>query len=644
MITVSRFQNNPILVPSGENDWEKHAVFNASVVKKDETYHMLYRAISETRQWQGEYMRVSSIGYAKSDDGLTFTKRRQFIVPEYDWERFGVEDPRISVVDDTYLIFYTAVSSSPPNPENIRIGVALTKDFEKITEKHLVTPFNAKAMTIFPEKIEGKYVGILSVDTDRPPAKMAIVKFDDIQNLWDKSFWQSWYGNLSRHTLPLQRRSQDQVEVGLTPIKHKDGWVLVYSYIQNYYTQNKTFGVEAALLDLENPLLINGRTNGPFMVPESYFEKHGTISNIIFPSGGVVERDNLRIYYGASDTTVCSADVSINEIVEQMGSGEEQIPILSKHSGIHLTRYDANPILSPIKEHEFEEKAAFNAGVYQKDRNIYILYRASDRRDQSTIGLAVSNDGYHIQKRLDEPIYIPREPFEKNENQPSGCEDPRLTQIGDTIYMLYVAYDGKVPKVALTSIYEKDFIKNDFKWDKPVVISDPNVMDKNAAIFPEKINGKYAILHRLDERIWIDFALNLSDFSEGKWLLGEPIVEPRKVSWDSQKVGTASPPIGTELGWLLLYHGLSSSDKNYRLGIIILDYEDPTKVILRLDNPILEPRMGYEKSGQRPGTVFSCGNAILSDKLFIYYGAGDTYLGVAQIGYSHLLNELKKLI
>ncbi|MBI2621668.1 MAG: hypothetical protein HYW63_03445 [Candidatus Levybacteria bacterium] len=644
MISVKRYGGNPILVPSKDNLWESYAVYNASVIKKDGIYHMLYRAISEPKEWQSEYLRVSSIGHATSTNGLTFDNRSQLLTPQYDWERFGCEDPRVEMLEDTYFIFYTAISTNPPSPSGIKIGVALTHDFSKITERHLVTPFNAKAMTLFPQKLNGKYVAILTADTDNPPAKIAIAQFDEISNLWDKSFWTDWYQNIANYTLPLQRRSQDQVEVGLNPIKTDKGWVLVYSYIQNYFTQNKVFGLESVLLDQDNPLLILGKTNGPFMVPEAYYEKYGLIPDIIFPSGGVVKDDRLRLYYGASDTTVCSADISIKELINQTLLGALQIPIVSVHSGLHLVRFDGNPILTHIENHEWEEKAVLNPGVYEKDGKIYLFYRAMNNDFVSKIGLATTQDGFHIDERLTDPIYSPRAFFEKNDQGAFGCEDPRITQIDDMIYMFYTAYDGKSSKVAFTSIPVSDFTNRNWTWKTPVPISDPSVMDKNAALFPQKLKGKFAILHRLDVRIWIDFVDKLSDFSGDKWLGGKPLCEPRKDKWDSEKVGIGGPPIKTKLGWLLLYHGISAHDKKYRLGIMVLDKKDPTKIILRLDNPVLEPKLKYEKEGVRPDAVFSCGSALLDDRLFVYYGAADSSIGVAQIDYSSLLSKLEEII
>ncbi len=318
MIHVKRYSSNPILIPNTENPWEAYAVLNGNVVVKNNTYHMVYRAISSVQQWHDAQIRISSIGHATSTDGYVFSHRKQFIVPEYAWEQFGCEDPRVTFIDGKYYIFYTAISTNPPSPQGIRVGIAVTKDFSTIEEKHLVTPFNAKAMVLFPKKINGKYAALLTADTDNPPAKIAIVYFDQLSQLWDQPFWEEWYKNISEYTLPLVRGSNDHVEVGLVPVATEKGWLFVFSYIQNYFTQHKLFGIEAALLEKNNPLHIIKKTQEPFMVPQYYPELYGTIPNIIFPSGGLKIGNTLRIYYGASDTSICEAEVSISGVVRDI--------------------------------------------------------------------------------------------------------------------------------------------------------------------------------------------------------------------------------------------------------------------------------------------------------------------------------------
>ena len=379
------------------------------------------------------------------------------------------------------------------------------------------------------------------------------------------------------------------------------------------------------------------------MIPETYPELYGTIPNIIFPSGGIVEESKVRLYYGASDTSVCTAEFSLKELTDTMINREIQIPVVSVHSNIHLTRFEGNPIITPQNNNPWEKKAVLNAAVLKHGQTIHILYRAMDDAYVSTIGLATTHDGFHIDTKLDYPIYTPREDFEMNKDgQSAGCEDARITQIGDILYMQYTGFDGKVPRVVHTSISLSDFVNQKWNWKKPKVISTPLEMDKNSAVFPKKIGKKFVILHRLGVDIWIDSAESFDEFGENKrWLKGEILALPRPGSWDSIKIGIAGPPIETELGWLLIYHGISDKDLKYRLGLMLLNLIDPTTVLLRLDSFILEPKLAYENQGIRPGAVFSCGGAILNDHFFVYYGAGDSTLCVAQIKFSELLTHLK---
>ena len=121
---------------------------------------------------------VSTVGYALSTDGIHFKNHREFIKPEYGWEQFGCEDPRVTKMDDKFYIFYTALSTFPFCADGIRVGMAITHDFQQIDEKHLITPFNAKAMSLFPEKINGRYAVVLTANTDIPPSKIAVAYFD----------------------------------------------------------------------------------------------------------------------------------------------------------------------------------------------------------------------------------------------------------------------------------------------------------------------------------------------------------------------------------------------------------------------------------------------------------------------------------
>ncbi|TSC69862.1 MAG: putative glycosidase ph1107 protein, partial [Parcubacteria group bacterium Gr01-1014_70] len=217
MSLFQRFEKNPILQPLKDHDWESVATFNGCPVADGKNVHFLYRAVSKNN--------VSSIGYAKSADGIHFTDRRQFILPEHDWERYGCEDPRVTKFEGAYYIFYTALSKYPFEADGIKIALAITKDFKTIEVKHPITPFNAKAMALFPERINDKIAVILTVHTDRPPAHICIALFDTIEDIWSPAYWEKWYASLNEHILDLKRSNSDHLEVGAPPLKTKKGWL-----------------------------------------------------------------------------------------------------------------------------------------------------------------------------------------------------------------------------------------------------------------------------------------------------------------------------------------------------------------------------------------------------------------------------------
>ncbi len=632
MIKLDRFPDNPILLPSSKNSWEEKAAFNGCVVKEKDKFHLVYRALSSSRLHQGFNMEVSSVGYAESLDGIHFAGNRQLIKPELEWELYGCEDPRITRFNNKYFIFYTALSAFPFSASGIRVGLAITRDFKTIEEKHPVTSFNAKAFVLFPQKINGKMAAILTANTDLPPSRVAIAYFDKESDIWSKEYWDKWYSRLSDYAIHLQRESNDQVEVGAPPIKTKYGWLLIYSYIQNYLSAPKVFGIEAVLLDLKNPQIILARIQEPMLIPEEDYEVYGNVANIVFPSGALNHDGTLFVYYGACDTTLCLATCDYQEILQE----------LLLQSSIRLRRFAKNPILGPIEDHPWESKATFNPAAFYENGKIHIIYRAMSGDATSSLGLAVSSDGLNIEERLSSPIYVPMQDFEKKRKPGnSGCEDPRITRIEDRFYMCYTAFDGmNPPGVALTSIKVQDFLNRQWNWEKPKLISPPNVDDKDACILPKKIKGGYMIFHRIEAGIYVDFVSNLN-FSNGKFLRGDILLRPREDKWDSRKIGICPPPIETKKGWLILYHGISK-DFSYRVGAALLDLNNPLKVIARSDYPVLEPEEAYEKQGQVANVVFPCGAVVLNGELFVYYGGADTVVGVATIKIDKLLEGLTK--
>ena len=637
-ITVTRSSHNPLLKPSPELPWEAAATFNPSVLVENNQYHMVYRALSAQQNYEGQIFNLSTIGLTTSSDGTEFNSspHKQFIVPSEVFDHYGCEDPRLTKIDDEYFICYTGLSAWPPNAKSIKVAIAISNDLKIIKKKHLVTPFNAKAMALFPEKINGQYVAVLTVNTDQPPAHIAIARFDYKEQIWDPDFWRDWYLHLEDHILWLPRFNTDHVEVGAVPVKTDKGWVLIYSHIQNYLQPEKRiFGIEAALLDVSDPQKIIGRTSKPLLQPVLKYELEGMVENVIFPSGAAIVGDEFKIYYGAADTVGAEASVRLDVFLSLLKNSDTK-------GILKFNKFKDNPILSPHEDQPWQAQAVFNSAALYENDQFYLLFRAMSWDNTSTIGCAVSDDGFNFTQLANDPIYVPRMEFESKyrPNAFSGCEDPRLTKFGDRIYMFYTAYDGqRPPRVALTSIKESDFFAHNWLWKEPILISNPKIDNKNACLFPEKSNDKFVVLHRTaGHEIAIDFINELSDLNQENILLEkEAAISPNPDGWDSAKIGIAGPPIKTEKGWLLIYHGVSRFDKNYRLGYMILDLEDPFHVLYRSSYPILEPQMEFEKKGIIDNVVFSCG-AVEKDGLFyLYYGGADKVMCVATM-------EIKKLL
>ena len=636
MTEMRRSEENPILIPMSENAWEADGAFNGCPVQDGSKMHFVYRAVSHPQEIGGFELPVSTIGYAVSLDGVHFKNRHQFIKPEYDWEKFGCEDPRVSKLNGKFYIFYTALSTFPFCAPCIKVGVAITKDFKKIQEKHLVTPFNSKAMSLFPDKVDGRYVVVLSVNTDLPPTRIAVAYFDREEQMWSPTYWEGWYSLLNDNIIPLERSPKDHIEAGAPPIKTKYGWLLIYSYIQNYFSPPATFGIEAALLDINNPQRIIARTEKPLLMPQEEYEKYGKVPNIVFPTGALVKEGMLQIYYGAADTTCAVAMCKLETLLEDM--------LESRIRQIRLNRYESNPVIKPDPNLEWQKRAVFNPTALYEYGRVHLAYRAMSEDNTSVIGFASSGDGYHFDDRPVEPIYTPRENFEAKlvPGGNSGCEDPRLTRIGDTIYMLYTAFNGRSePRVALSYIKVDDFIARCWNWSRPVLISPPNQPDKDAAIFPKMIKGKYAILHRLGVSIWLDYVSDLN-FGDNKWLKGSIIMSPKDELPDTEKMGISGPPIETKEGWLLLYHCVSRKTQpmTYYVAAALLDLKEPSKVLARRKVPILQPETPYELYGQVNNVVFPCGAVVIGEELFVYYGGADSVIGVATMKLAELMNSL----
>ena len=296
-----------------------------------------------------------------------------------------------------------------------------------------------------------------------------------------------------------------------------------------------------------------------------------------------------------------------------------------------MKRFQGNPILRSVSMHPWESRRVFNATASFMEKRVHILYRAMGNDGISRLGYASSSDGYLIEERLSFPVFEPAINAEK-----MGCEDPRLTILDGGFAMTYTAlceYNHQlVYQVALTSITIEDFVKKSWKWGNrrlPFL----GIRNKDAAIFPRKINGKYVMFHRIEPDICVAYSDDLE-----RWYDIKAVMRPRTKNWDCWKVGAAGPPIELNEGWLFIYHGVNF-DKIYSLGVALLDRRNPEIVLYRSEKPILTPVEDYERFGKVPNVVFSCGNILMDSQLIIYYGGADSVLCVATYDLSELTNK-----
>lgn len=286
-----------------------------------------------------------------------------------------------------------------------------------------------------------------------------------------------------------------------------------------------------------------------------------------------------------------------------------------------LSRYPGNPILEPNPLHEWEALNVFNAAVAYHNGLFHMLYRAQDVDYVSRIGYAVSTDGFDW-LRLDRPVMEPA-----NEHETRGVEDPRLTKIGDDFYMCYIAYSGTFWQIALARS------QNLISWERMGFLL-PDEKNKDAALFSSKIGGRYCMFHRREPNVWIAYSDDLIHWDDH-----QVVMRPRPDSWDNHKIGANGPPIRTDAGWLFFYHGYAE-DRVYKMGVALLDLNDPTVVLKRQQEPILEPEEEWELHGDVPNVVFSCGQVIVGDTLYVYYGGADRVMAVAACP----LSEVKEFI
>lgn len=294
-------------------------------------------------------------------------------------------------------------------------------------------------------------------------------------------------------------------------------------------------------------------------------------------------------------------------------------------------RSKQNPLLTASKLPIYVN-SVLNPGVVEINGEVLLLVRVDTKRGISQIRVARSVNGVDNWRIDPQPLLEPRlanYPYEE-----WGCEDPRVTQIAPDEWLIaYVAYSRYGPAVAFAST-------NDFQSVNRlgIVLAPTN---KDAALFPRKFNGQWYMLHRPvtggQEHIWYASA----DGNLSHW--GEPgVLMPQNGGpwWDGLRIGVGAPPILTDQGWLLIYHGVKELGNHpiYRLGLALLDKDDPRKVLARTSDWVFAPEADYEQNGFVPGVVFTCGAICRGEDVWMYYGAADTVIGLATANMSELLS------
>ena len=283
-----------------------------------------------------------------------------------------------------------------------------------------------------------------------------------------------------------------------------------------------------------------------------------------------------------------------------------------------IHRWEGNPIIE-IKDLSFKASDICNAAAVKINSKYYLLVTIESLSGQKSIYLATSKDGYKFEI-ASTPIMKPMEEGPLAQYEDISVMDPRITFLDNTYYITFVANSHHGFRIGLAKT-------EDFKSVTRLgYIS--QVDTKGGTLFPEKFNGRYARLERPSSggRIWISYSDDLV-----YWGKSEVVLSPRAGFWDPSRVGDAAPPIKLKDGrWLLIYYGIkeTSAGPLFRIGAAYLDPEDPSKVISRTNIPILSPREDYERIGDVPNLVFSCGAILEENKLLLYYGVARSAIAI----------------
>ncbi len=332
-----------------------------------------------------------------------------------------------------------------------------------------------------------------------------------------------------------------------------------------------------------------------------------------------------------------------------------------------LQRYTGNPVISPLPDSWWQSSVTANPGAWydEETKTVHMLYRASaaDVEHKVFLGHAISHDGYNFERTSTEPAVSPSHGFD------GGCvEDPRIVKFGEWYFIVYASRPfpaGQYWLVTPNMQWKPPFasadwplcmreslsssgllITRDFKeFFRGARLTHPMLDDRDAILFPEKIDGKFAMLHRPMSWVGAEYGtespamwLMLSDDAHNWDYTTSKFVAKAKFPWE-KKIGGSTPPIKTEHGWFTIYHAVGP-DSHYRLGAMMLDLHEPWKVLHRTPEWIMQPEAPYELEGYYQGCIFPCGNVVIDGTLYVYYGSADRHVGVATADFQQMTDWL----
>ena len=321
---LERYDGNPILTPNEKNWWESKSVFNCASLYDGQKVHLLYRAVGEYKDY------VSRIGYASSSDGFTFTRNNGMAIePVEEYERYGIEDPRLFQLESRTYLTYVVPSDYVREFPTVSSALATTEDYHDFKRLGIITPrlHDDKDVVYFSTKMprtsgdldsSNEQDGKCYFSLHRPSSWVGSSYGVDKPSIWlAESSSITSFQKYSILLKPEQDWEAAKVGAGPPPIRTKRGWLVIYHGVSN----SKVYRAGAAVLDLDEPNRVLGRSICPILEPEKEYETNGDVNNVVFPSGACVIDDKLFLYYGAADKVCCLATANLDSLVKYVLEG-----------------------------------------------------------------------------------------------------------------------------------------------------------------------------------------------------------------------------------------------------------------------------------------------------------------------------------